>query len=186
MIESIDCMYWQWKNCPSDWAGEYSGKKRVPTIILEAVASYDTWIWHAFFRVPRACNDLNVLAQSPLFDDLTRGRSPEVLFTVNIRDHSLGYYLADGIYMRWATFVKSIGRPTSEKDILFLTCQEGYRKDVQRCFGILQSRWGIIRGAAHGWDKEDLWYIMLTCMILHNMINEDERIDYSDEEFREG
>ncbi|KAK9928956.1 hypothetical protein M0R45_026070 [Rubus argutus] len=42
MIGSIDCMHWQWKNCPSGWAGEYSGRKHFPTIILEAVASYDT------------------------------------------------------------------------------------------------------------------------------------------------
>ncbi|XP_024178699.1 uncharacterized protein LOC112184689 [Rosa chinensis] len=76
MIGSIDCMHWQWKNCPTGWAGEYSGRKRVPTIILEAVASYDTWIWHAFFEMPGSFNDLNVLAKSPLFDELTAGRAP--------------------------------------------------------------------------------------------------------------
>ncbi|XP_024172394.1 uncharacterized protein LOC112178487 [Rosa chinensis] len=75
MIGSIDCMHWQWKNCPTGWAGEYSGRKRVSTIILEAVASYDTWIWHAFFGMPGSCNDLNVLAKSPLFDELTTGRA---------------------------------------------------------------------------------------------------------------
>jgi hypothetical protein len=81
--------------------------------------------------------------------------------------------------------VKSIPRPTLKKDVLFSKCQEGYRKDVERCFGILQSRFGIIRGAARGWDKEDIRYIMLTCVILHNMIIEDERPDdelESDEE----
>ncbi|XP_024171966.1 uncharacterized protein LOC112177967 [Rosa chinensis] len=65
MIGSIDCMHWQWKNCPTGWAGEYRGRKQIPTVILEAVASYDTWIWHSFFGMPRACNDLNVLAKSP-------------------------------------------------------------------------------------------------------------------------
>ena len=30
--------------------------------ILETVASFDTWIWHAFFGVPGAQNDLNVIA----------------------------------------------------------------------------------------------------------------------------
>nr|XP_011468392.1 PREDICTED: uncharacterized protein LOC105352590 [Fragaria vesca subsp. vesca] len=44
MIGNIDCMHWQWKNCPTAWAGEYSGRKKIPTIILEVVASYDTWI----------------------------------------------------------------------------------------------------------------------------------------------
>ncbi|XP_024171865.1 uncharacterized protein LOC112177850 [Rosa chinensis] len=48
MIGSIDCMHWQWKNCLTDWVGEYNGRKSVHTIILEVVASYDTWIWHAW------------------------------------------------------------------------------------------------------------------------------------------
>ncbi|KAK9922537.1 hypothetical protein M0R45_030999 [Rubus argutus] len=185
MIGSIDCMHWQWKYCPSGWAGEYSGRKYFPTIILEVVASYDIWIWHAFFGVSGACNDLNVLAQSPLFDKLTGGHVPQVLYQVNKIDYNLCYYLADGIYPKWTTFMKSIPRPTLEKYILFSKCQEGYRKDVERCFGILQSRFGIVRGATRGWNKEDLRSIMLTCVILHNMIVEDERPDdelESDEE----
>ncbi|XP_040373008.1 uncharacterized protein LOC121052332 [Rosa chinensis] len=182
MIGSIDCMHWQWKNCPTGWAGEYSGRKQIPTIILEAVASYDTWIWHAFFGVPGACNDLNVLAKSPLFDELTAGRAPLVQFQVNNRAHNLGYYLADGIYPRWATFLKTVRNPTRPKEIEFAKAQEGYRKDVERCFGILQSRFGIIRGAARGWHKEDLRYIMLTCIILHNMIVENQRPEDSDDE----
>ncbi|KAL9671688.1 hypothetical protein QQ045_009258 [Rhodiola kirilowii] len=42
MIGSIDCMHWEWKNCPTAWQGSHSGRKGRPTIILEAVASYDT------------------------------------------------------------------------------------------------------------------------------------------------
>ncbi|GJY04474.1 ALP1-like protein isoform X1 [Tanacetum coccineum] len=46
------------------------GDKKYPTIMLEAVASYDLWIWHAFFGVSGANNDLTVLNNSLLFDDL--------------------------------------------------------------------------------------------------------------------
>ncbi|XP_062005644.1 uncharacterized protein LOC133722793 [Rosa rugosa] len=129
-----------------------------------------------------SCNDLNVLAKSPLFDELTAGRAPQIQFQVNNRIHNLGYYLADGIYPQWATFVKSIPRPTRPKDLKFSQAQEGYRKDVERCFGILQTRFSIVRGAARMWEREDLRFIMLTCIILHNMIIEDERPDDSDED----
>ncbi|XP_071727707.1 uncharacterized protein [Rutidosis leptorrhynchoides] len=50
MLGSIDCMHWGWKNCPVDWKGQFTrGDHDYPTIMLEAVASYDTWIWHSFF-----------------------------------------------------------------------------------------------------------------------------------------
>ena len=44
MIGSIDCMHWEWKNCPTAWKGQYSRGSGKPTIVLEAVASYDLWI----------------------------------------------------------------------------------------------------------------------------------------------
>ncbi|CAL2225354.1 unnamed protein product [Prunus armeniaca] len=99
MIGSIDCMHWQWKNCPTVWQGDYGNRKCQKSIILEAVA-------------------------------------------------------------------------------------EGYRKDVERCFGILQARWAIIKGAARMFDEKVLRSIMMSCIILHNMIVEDE-YDYEVEEVYE-
>ncbi|CAL2258697.1 unnamed protein product [Prunus armeniaca] len=174
MIGSIDCMHWQWKNCPTAWQGDYGNRKGTKSIILEAVAGFDTWVWHAFFGVAGAQNDLNVLGQSPVFNDVLSGQGPNITYQVNNTVYQTGYYLADGIYPRWTTFVKSIPNPRSHKQKLFATYQEGYRKDVERCFGILQARWLIVRGAARMFDEEILRSIMMTCIILHNMIVEDE------------
>nr|GEV49194.1 hypothetical protein [Tanacetum cinerariifolium] len=33
----------------------------------ECVASHDLWIWHAFFGVSKANNDINIIHHSPLF-----------------------------------------------------------------------------------------------------------------------
>ena len=40
---------------------------------------------------------------------------------------------------------------------------------------MLQSRFAIVRGPARFWDKKTLWRIMTACVIMHNMIIEDER-----------
>jgi len=49
MLGCIYCMHWQWKNCPTKWNGAFQkGLYKVPTIILEAMVSYDTWICMCF------------------------------------------------------------------------------------------------------------------------------------------
>jgi len=39
----------------------------------------------------------------------------------------------------------------------------------------------IVRGPVHLWDEESLGNIMRACIIMHNMIVEDERNEYTDE-----
>ncbi|XP_023640317.1 uncharacterized protein LOC111831041 [Capsella rubella] len=68
MLGSLDCMHWKWKNCPTPWAGQYAGRSGSPNIILEAVADYDLWIWHAYFGLPGTNNDINVLESSHLLE----------------------------------------------------------------------------------------------------------------------
>ncbi|XP_057723956.1 uncharacterized protein LOC130939906 [Arachis stenosperma] len=180
MLGSIDCMHWQWKNCPKAWKGMYmSGYRGVAIIVLEVVASSDLWIWHAFFGVSGSNNDINVLDRSPVFDDILNDRALEVNYTINGNNYTMGYYLADGIYPEWATFVKSISKPQGEKRKLFAQYQEGQKKYVERVFGVLQARFAIIRGPARFWEKKKLANIMRACIILHNMIVEDERDNYA-------
>ena len=111
MLGSIDCMHWKWKNCPTAWHGMYFGHIHEPTIILEVVASYDLWIWHAFFGLPGSLNDINVLERSIILNELAEGRAPSVNYSVNGHEYMMGYYLADGIYPSWSTFVKTIPCP---------------------------------------------------------------------------
>ncbi|XP_074315931.1 uncharacterized protein LOC141652346 [Silene latifolia] len=178
MLGSIDCMHWKWKNCPNAWKGQFQGRNSSPTVILEAVASQDLWIWHSYFGTPGSANDLNVLNRSPVFDALLNGYVPNVNYMVNGNQYDCGYYLTDGIYPKWATFIQSIRHPQTPKDRLFATKQESVRKDVERAFGVLQARFAVIRNPARYWSKEFLHKVMTTCIILHNMIVEDERESY--------
>nr|GEV58243.1 protein ALP1-like [Tanacetum cinerariifolium] len=119
--------------------GQYDrGDKKYPTIMLEAVASQDLWIWHAFFGVAGANNDINVLDNSPLFDDLLNDTAHVLPYVVNGVGYEKGYYLADGIYPQWTTFVKSFTVANDAKHAYFKKRQEGARKDVERAFGVLQ------------------------------------------------
>ncbi|XP_024004851.1 putative nuclease HARBI1 [Eutrema salsugineum] len=172
MIGSIDCMHWEWNNCPTAWKSQYTRGAGKPTIVLEAVTSYDLWIWHAFFGPPGTLNDINVL------DDILQGRGPKVRYSVNGHNYNLAYYLTDGIYPKWTTFIQSINLPQSEKEQRFAKIQESVRKDVERAFGVLQARFAIIKNPALIWDKEKIGKIMRASIILHNMIVENKRGNY--------
>ncbi|XP_021734051.1 putative nuclease HARBI1 [Chenopodium quinoa] len=178
MMGSIDCMHWEWKNCSRAWKGMYQGRSKTAMVILEVVASQDLWIWHAFFGTPGSCNDINVLQRSPVFSDICEGKAPEVTFNVNGNTYNMGYYLTDGINPKWATFIPAIKHPQTGKHKLFTKKQESYRKDVERAFGVLQARFTIIRQPSLAWSTEILWKIVMACIIMHNMIVEDERDGY--------
>ncbi|XP_048610064.1 uncharacterized protein LOC125585307 [Brassica napus] len=175
MLGSLDCMHWKWKNCSTPWAGQYAGRSGSPTIILEAVADYDLWIWHAYFGLPGTNNDINVLESSHLFSNLAQCIAPPVHYVIQGKEYNMGYYLADGIYPKWSTIVQTIDELVGPKKKYFAAQQEACRKDVERAFGVLQSCFAIVKGPVRFWKKKVLHDIMTTCIILHNMIIENER-----------
>nr|XP_043630217.1 protein ALP1-like [Erigeron canadensis] len=171
MLGIVDCMHWAWRNCPTAWQDQYTrGDKGHPTIMLEAVASYDLWLWHAYFGPAGSNNDINVLNESDLFDQLLQDRAPAVNFTVNGQQFTKGYYLADGIYPEWATLVKSFKCPMDPKTSKFKRFQESARKDMERAFGVLQGRWRILQQGARPLSINKIKRIMYTCVLLHNMV----------------
>ncbi|XP_021767507.1 uncharacterized protein LOC110731896 [Chenopodium quinoa] len=174
---STACMHWEWKNCPTGWKGMYQGLSKTTMVILEVVASCDLWICHAFFGTPGSCNDINVLQRSPVFDDILNGRAPQIQFTVKENTYNQGYYLTNGIYPKWATFIDAITAPQTPKQRLF-TKQESIGKDVERTFGVLQARFAIIRHLALAWSVDMSWKIVMARIIMHNMIVKDERESY--------
>ncbi len=52
---------------------------------------------------------------------------------------------------------------------------QGAKKDAKWCFGVLQARFGIIQNLSRLWRMDTIYEIMITCVIFHNMIMEDEK-----------
>ena len=80
-----------------------------------------------------------MLERSHVFSELTQGRALAVNYSINGHDYTMRYYLADGIYPQWSTFVKTIPRPLGAKRKLFAKAQETYRKNVECAFEVLQA-----------------------------------------------
>ncbi|XP_076931040.1 uncharacterized protein LOC143596048 [Bidens hawaiensis] len=169
----VQKIYEDWEACPVAWQGQYHrGDHDGPTVILEAAASFDLWIWHAYFGTPSANNDVAVINAYPIFDRLTDGVLPDISSSTNDVNYEYGYYLVDDIYPEWATLVLSFTCPTDEKRQYFKKKHESARKDIERSFGVFKKRWSIIRQPARFLQMDKLRNIMYTCIILYNMILE--------------
>jgi hypothetical protein len=82
--------------------------------------------------------------------------------------------LTDDIYPEYTTFVKTFTDPIDEKRQLFKRKQESARKAIERAFGVLKKRWHVISYPARYWKKETMIDVVYACIILHNMILQDE------------
>ncbi|CAM6114715.1 unnamed protein product [Calypogeia fissa] len=150
MFGSLDCTHWVWKNCPLALQGQYRDKEGNNSVILEAIAIKNLWIWHAFIGIPGSNNDINVVDYSPLLVNLLNGVMLDVNFEVNGHNYNMFYLLTDGNYLDYSIFVKSITKPQGMKRELFARKQEGTDKDVGRCFGVFKARLACLHMEGNG------------------------------------
>ncbi|GJS33938.1 probable alpha,alpha-trehalose-phosphate synthase [UDP-forming] 11 [Tanacetum coccineum] len=80
-----------------------------------------------------------------------------------------------GVAPRRAMFRQSFTVATDPKHTYFKQRQESARKDVERAFGVLQGRWGLIQQPARAYEVNTLRRIMYAGIIMHNMILEDQK-----------
>jgi Plant transposon protein len=173
-IGCLDCMHVYWKNCPSSWKGQYEGKEGCPSIVLEAVADYSTWIWHTRFGFPGTHNDINIWDQSSLLRMFLDGSFGDIDFPFRIANKTFNkvWLMTDGIYPELSRFVKTISVPTNPTHKMYSKWQEACRKSVERAFGILRRKFQILSRPMELLFEEDIRNVVNTCIILHNMMVE--------------
>jgi hypothetical protein len=182
---SWDCKHFDWSNCPVRMQGQYkNGKEKKRTIVLEAIADVDHYIWHIFFGSPGAMNDINVLDKSPILGAIHRGDLNIMVdeYLIDGKPIDFMYFLVDGIYPDLAYFVKTLNNPINEKERFFCQVQEGTRKSVECAFGELVKKWHILKNPIRKWYIEDIDMMVKTCVILHNIIVEERRGDFNERE----
>jgi hypothetical protein len=103
-----------------------------------------------------------------VFDRLVEGHAPPCNYEINDHQYTKGYYLADGIYPRWSTFVKTILTP-------LCPARSQFAKRQESC--VLQSRFATVRYPALTWSQEQMWEVMNSYVCLNNMIIENEHVN---------
>jgi hypothetical protein len=136
-------MHVYWKNCPVAWQGQFKGKEKKPSIVLEAISDHHLWFWHTSFGYAGTLNDLSILNLSPFTESLKNGTFSElekraglVPFEIDGEMFMTLFVLVDGIY---------------------------------RAFGVLQGKFQIVAKPMNGHNLKQLSETVSCCLILHNM-----------------
>ena len=109
------------------WKAQYAGpKSKHATVQLEAACAGDLYIWHSYFGMPGASNDLNVLASSPLAHDLDDGKFPpqRTRYSICGKEYYNPYLLCDGIYPNKPIYMKAFLSPVNDAEKSLLRCRK--------------------------------------------------------------
>jgi len=181
----LDCMHVHWKNCPRGWQGQFkNGKEEMSSLVLEAVADYNTWFWHFFFGSPGTNNDVNTWDQSPLLKSMLDGALEACDFDFRIGEENFNkvWFMVDGMYPELSRFVKTCAVPMNQFQTDYAAWQEGHRKMIERAFGTLQRKFQVLCRPVELFYMHEIADVVDTCLILHNMMVE-VRIERNEPEF---
>jgi Plant transposon protein len=178
-VDSIDCQHWSWEACPIQFAGHVKGTEEKWTIVLEAVADGECFVWQAAFGYPGSLNDLSILDMSSTIERIFRSDfPPSITFLVNNVAFNTAYFLANGIYPAWALFIKTNRNAMSPKGKRFASAQEAVRKGFERMFADIVARWHILMQPCRLANGDEIANVMKACILMKNMIVEVRRDSY--------
>jgi hypothetical protein len=177
MIGSLDCTHTFWKNCPKAWQGSHKGKESKPSIVMESIADYFLFLWHASYGYTGTLNGNTILHLSPFMDSLLDGTfhelEPEaavVPFMIKEELFNKVFVLVDGIYPSYSRFVRGIKVPATTEGKKYTSWQEGAREDVERAFGVLKNTWQFLDRPILLHDLTDISNRVVSCQLLHNIL----------------
>jgi hypothetical protein len=141
---------------------------------MEAVVDCNLQIWFSNFGCPGSMNNINVLDKSSIIQAIVSSqfdlKTTPYLVNGNYRDYM--YFLVDGIYPKYAIFQSTGSKEGTDMEKTFSFQQEGVRKDVERVFAVLEGKFKVLQNAFRVHDIGYINDIMEACIILHNMVVE--------------
>lgn len=119
-------------------------------------------------------NFLNSLRKREIYENVTYDVIDEAGRSVPVTGV---YLICDGGYMNDSFLIDPYPFRSSRSIIYWSEWLESLRKDVECLFGILKSRWRILRNPVVFHDFLDIENIMFCCCILHNLLISADGID---------
>lgn len=176
-VGAVDVLRVHWKNSPSAHKGQHHNSKdgKLATIGVEAWCDHELYIWSWFAGRCDTNKYKTMLASSLLFMDILSGKL-DLHLPMSCRllpggqSRQIGYCLADGIYPTWPIFFLPMHDASTEAHRRYNKAQEITRKDTERLFGVMQSRFRMLRHESELWSFDNLVCMTEVCVIVHNFL----------------
>lgn len=145
------------------------------TMRVQAWCDQDLYCWSWFAIRCGTNNYLTLMEFSPLFTDVLTGSFslslpvPYRLFRTSATRH-MTYFLVNGIYLEWKIVVRPIYDAPTPGKIAYSKRQEATRKDIERFFCVMKSRFRILQMKSEFWDQQDIVATTKVCTVIQNLL----------------
>jgi hypothetical protein len=118
-VEELPC-YLAWDvHRPSSWSNYCAWSCGLKGLVVLALFLWLARItlWH------KGCAKIS--------SGLASGDASSCIYTINGHDYTMGYYLADDIYISWSTFLKTIWKPKTNIEIVFARLKKHAKRTLR-------------------------------------------------------
>lgn len=118
-------------------------------------------MWHWFSGCCGTNNDQTMvdmlpLSRAVLTDAYAFSLCPAFSIEEGVVSLEVPYLPANGVYFEWTLFAKPIHYSDNDNEQKYTTYQDAIRKGIDRCFGVLQDHFNILRIYSHYWNVRDI------------------------------
>lgn len=148
--------------------------------VVEVVVDHDRRVLHVSEAFTGVAHDQSVMENDPFPRDIAYGKlyvntEPKVVFVKkeegNYQQFWEGvYFLSDQGYQKIRAFIDPTTPCFNHTERLFTEWIEAVRKNVECFFGILKSRYRLLKNAVRYHDIKVINDAFRTCCVVHNMI----------------
>ncbi|KAJ0521540.1 putative harbinger transposase-derived protein [Helianthus annuus] len=177
MLGSIDCMHWEWHNCPTAWRGQYTrGDHGHPTLILrpwrhKICGSDILSLGSLVHSTTSTCYTNRRSLAMPLMEPV---RTPVLQFqglSIDAGIILLTEYIRLGLQLSRQFHIPRTKKGKKSPSVKKL------QEKTSNVVLVFTKKWVILQQPARAFTPKRLRLCMYACLLLHNMIIEDEGRD---------
>jgi hypothetical protein len=174
-IGSMDVTHVRWDRCPAYERYMHVGKEGYPSLASQVVVDHCRLIHAVSHGFKGACNDQTIARNDEFPMKLFAGKYKYVEYVLFDKDGiprkcKGGQLITDGGYQQLSIYIQPCHSFNSTSYVLFSEYLESVRKDVECTFGILKSRFRMLRKGIEFRSASFIEDIFRCASILHNML----------------